>query len=410
MIKFKNETDLKAFKFALSEIKLNDSILKEVEKKYLIKKTNDLKISIDNITNECNLKIKEFEKYFGVRYSDYMNINTDELQIYTDDLLEVNNDITHDEEFIVSKKDVEEFSYQNFFKDNKVPYDLVSLPSKGKIGPIKKDKIPVAYLTAEDEDIITSPNLYEDDKVIDYLLSKKILDPSINIDKLHDGDGEAILIWLRATAYGNMYPINVYHPKTGKYFDAECDLSKLKMKEFNLEPDENGLFEFTLPISKDVVKFKFITIGESRKFNKLIENNNKQVKKVKLTEMSKLILNFINDESILTIEDREKIVKLSDKLLEWADKFDVSSDSINNYVTSKLLQHLVSINGNSDKQFIKDYIKKMYAGDSLAFRRYIANNEPGMDLTFNVDVPADLGGGQVTTFLEIDSSIFVNIT
>ena len=39
-------------------------------------------------------------------------------------------------------------------------------------------------------------------------------------------------------------------------FDTVVDLSKIEFKEFNLKSDDNGWFDFTLPMSKDEVKFK----------------------------------------------------------------------------------------------------------------------------------------------------------
>ena len=43
--------------------------------------------------------------------------------------------------------------------DPNVQYDIIPLPSKGECYMSKIDKLPVAYLTAADENLITSPNL-----------------------------------------------------------------------------------------------------------------------------------------------------------------------------------------------------------------------------------------------------------
>ena len=48
-------------------------------------------------------------------------------------------------------------------------FDTIPLPSKGQCYKSKVDRVPVSYLTAYDENIITSPNLYRDGLVIDYL-------------------------------------------------------------------------------------------------------------------------------------------------------------------------------------------------------------------------------------------------
>ena len=56
--------------------------------------------------------------------------------------------------------------------DQSVQYDVIQLPSNGQCYKNKLDRVPVAYLTAYDENIITSPNLYKDGIVIDFLLSR----------------------------------------------------------------------------------------------------------------------------------------------------------------------------------------------------------------------------------------------
>ena len=51
----------------------------------------------------------------------------------------------------------------------------------------------------------------------------------------------------------------------------------------------------------------------------------------------------------------------------------------------------------------------MSARDSLAFRRYIYDNKPGMDFEIEVNRPESLGGGSFKTFLEWDDYVFWHI-
>ena len=46
-------------------------------------------------------------------------------------------------------------------KDMDAPFDLVELPSRGKIGPYNKDRLKMAKLTTADEDILTSYGIVE---------------------------------------------------------------------------------------------------------------------------------------------------------------------------------------------------------------------------------------------------------
>ena len=51
----------------------------------------------------------------------------------------------------------------------------------------------------------------------------------------------------------------------------------------------------------------------------------------------------------------------------------------------------------------------MSAKDSLMLRRYILDNEPGVNFEIEVERPMSLGGGSFKTFLEWDDNVFLNI-
>ena len=70
---------------------------------------------------------------------------------------------------------------------------------------------------------------------------------------------------------------------------------------------------------------------------------------------------------------------------------------------------IVSVNGEDDREYIADYVQSMNAGDALALRRYISENEPGLDYTVTVERPESLGGGSFKTFLEWEDTIFLNL-
>ena len=69
----------------------------------------------------------------------------------------------------------------------------------------------------------------------------------------------------------------------------------------------------------------------------------------------------------------------------------------------------MAVNGNYDKAYISKYIRNMGAKDSLMLRRYMIENEPGINFEIEVKRPESLGGGSFKTFLEWDDSIFLNI-
>jgi hypothetical protein len=89
------------------------------------------------------------------------------------------------------------------------PFDVIPLPSKGKLYKSKKANIKLAYMTTADENILTSPNLLKSGEFLEILINRKILEPELRYRDLLPGDRNAIMLWLRATAYGEMYPITI---------------------------------------------------------------------------------------------------------------------------------------------------------------------------------------------------------
>ena len=295
----------------------------------------------------------------------------------------------------------------------KEAFDTIPLPSRGECYNNKLSKVPVSYLTAYDENIIASPNLYRDGTFIDYLLKAKILNPAIDPDDLLPGDRDAIILWLRRTGYGDDFPVSVTDNETGKEFSTVIDLSKINYKEFTLVGDENGWFGYTLPVSKDEVKFKYLTFGELQELNEMEEKENLSIKQKELKLMSNKLASFkkndlskvINKQFIKRVDDAIKTID------EWYDLIDPDVDTqISHTITNKMIASIKSINGITDPKFIREYIVKMNIRDSASLRKYMLENEPGVDFTIEVDKPKSLGGGSMTTFLTIDQYIFLNYT
>ena len=104
--------------------------------------------------------------------------------------------------------------------DPMAQYDLIPLPSRGECYKLKIDKVPVGFLTAADENLITSPNLYESGSISNILLKKKILNKNVDVDSLISGDVDAIMVFLRGTSYGNDFPIVATDPRTGNKIET----------------------------------------------------------------------------------------------------------------------------------------------------------------------------------------------
>ena len=294
--------------------------------------------------------------------------------------------------------------------DYDTQYDVISLPSNGECYKNKIGRIPVAYLTAYDENIITSPNLYRDGLVIDYLLKNKIVNKEINVDELVSGDVDAIVLFLRATSYGLEFPVAVEDPKTGEMIETNVDLSKIKSKEFKLKGDENGHFTYVLPRSKVEVKFKYLTRKEENDLRLLSRLEGEGSGTVDLKAANLTISNMLKSDSILDSKNKSVILDATRKIDEWIKKIELTnSNKYNKSITNRMEMQITAINGNYDKEYIRKAIYAMPANDSLMLRRYIIENEPGLDFEVEIERPESLGGGSFKTFLEWNDTVFFNI-
>jgi hypothetical protein len=235
-------------------------------------------------------------------------------------------------------------------------FDVIPLPSQGKTYSHKKSAIKVSYLTAADENILTNPNLVKSGKFLDVLFQRKIIDTSFKYEELLTGDKDAIMLWLRATAYGTDYTIQVMDPDELEYFDVDIDLSEIPTKHLGAEPDEEGLFDFELPISKKKLKFKLLTVGDIK---------NIEAYKDKITQ---------------------------EKGAEYVD-----------LATYTLKTVIVEVDGVRDTNKVNEFCDKMRLGDSRAFKKYVDKIESGKDFILSVTTP---GGSQVKTFFPLNSTFF----
>ena len=326
--------------------------------------------------------------------------------------LKTMSDDSDDEKTTTAKysayKDDEEFDASKV----KEQFDVIPLPSKGEAYANKIKTMPVSYLTAYDENIIVSPNLYRDGTFLDVLLKNKILNPAVDPKDLLPGDRDAIILWLRATGYGNEFPVTVTDDQTGKEFSTVIDLSKINYKEFNLKGDENGWFEYELPVSKDKIKFTFLTQGENDTLKEKDTAEDIAIKREELIDMSERIEKLKKDALSKTFNKKfaKRIDEAIKTLEDWHDNIEVQQETrISHSLTNRLIKMVKSVNGVTDKKFIREYVVKMNIRDSAALRKYVIENEPGLDFNIDVERPQSLGGGSMTTFLTLDQFIFLNI-
>ena len=319
---------------------------------------------------------------------------------------------TVDEEQVMSQSETVDSEKTNFNDvDPSLQYDVIQLPSNGQCYKSKIDRVPVAYLTAYDENIITSPNLYKDGLVIDFLLKNKIVNKDINVDDLVSGDADAIILFLRATSYGPDFPIVVQDPETGEQIETSVDLTTLKPKEFKLKGDENGHFEFVTPLRKDTIKFRYLTRGQERKLKQVTELEGYGTKSHMLDRERESLLGALSNDKVLNESERKSIRAAINTMKNWSKRLsDLNDSEYTKIMTNNMQLQVVAVNGNYDKEYVRKYVNAMPARDSLALRKYINNNMPGIDFNIEIQRPESLGGGSFKTFLNWDDSVFLNIS
>ena len=226
------------------------------------------------------------------------------------------------------------------------PSEVIDLPSQGwfypQNSPLSRGKIDIKYMTAKEEDILTSQNLIKKGVVLDKLLEALIITPNVKMDDILVGDKNAIFIASRILAYGKDYGIKFKDPSTNEDVEDTIDLAKLEPKEFNFEQYERGvnLFQFELPNSKRTVHYSLLTHGDEQAID-------------------------------MEMKSMKKFSKNKNETTE---------------ITTRLKYVIKSLDGNEDRARIKSFVdKELLARDSLALREHIRENTPDLDMTFNFE-------------------------
>jgi uncharacterized Zn finger protein (UPF0148 family) len=239
------------------------------------------------------------------------------------------------------------------------PSEVIDLPSKGLFypenSPLRSGQIELKYMTAKEEDILSSRNLIEKNIVLDKLLDSLILTPGVKSSDLLVGDINAAMVATRILAYGKDYPVTVVCPNCGSEIEEVADLTQLNTKN---EPTEATKKEFTvvLPVSKAEVKLKLLTRKDEHDVDKEI----KSLKKASL---------------------------------------DVSNES-----TARLRAIIVSVNGDASRSTVWNFVENMLVRDSRFIKEQYKKLLPDIDLT--IKVACTCGDDPVSVRLPIGQNFF----
>ena len=184
------------------------------------------------------------------------------------------------------------------------PTEFVELPSKGKFyaegHPLHNaETIEIRYMTAKDEDTLTSPSLLRKGLALDRLLQNVIVNKKIKADNLLVGDKNAVLVAARISGYGAQYETRVPCQSCGNTTSYEFNLSDLDINDGrHLEADETGTFYCVLPKLKVRVGLKLLLGSDEKRLTKLAAaRKKKNLPEAALTDQFRAIIVSVNDNT-----------------------------------------------------------------------------------------------------------------
>ena len=226
------------------------------------------------------------------------------------------------------------------------PTEIVDLPSKGLYyaegHPLHgKDSVEIRFMTAKDEDILTSKSLLKKGVAIDRLLQNIIVDKSINVNSLLTGDKNALIVAARVTGYGSSYQTKMTCPSCGAQGTIDFDLeeeSKVKSSEEveGVQDNGDGTFVATTPRGNIEVKMRLLDGSSEKKLLKLTANKKK------------------NNQPESTLSDQLRLA-------------------------------ILSVGGQTDQAMINMFIRSLPASDARYLREVYSKKMPNVELKHNYE-------------------------
>jgi hypothetical protein len=245
------------------------------------------------------------------------------------------------------------------------PTEVVDLPSKGllypKDSPLAGGTIELKYMTAKEEDILTSRNLIQKGIVLDKLLEAIIVDEKVSLNDLLLGDKNSIMIATRILGYGKDYTVQLTDPSTGDKQEETFDLTKVGDKKIDYKLFKSGKneFEFELPSSKIKIMFRLLTHKEEKEID------------VELKALRKF----------------------------------TKESGISSEITTRLKKAILSVGGDASLKRVSEFVdNELLSRDSFAFREYLQEITPDVDMSFTFTSEAT--GEDTTMDIPLDVEFF----
>ena len=241
--------------------------------------------------------------------------------------------------------------------ENKFPTEVIDLPSEGRIypenHPLRDGKLEIKYMTAKEEDILTSQNLIKKGVAIDKLLDSLILTGGVSCEDLILGDKNAVMVAARILAYGPEYTAEITDPSTSQKVSYTFNLADCPFRKLPKGVSENN-FEIELPVSKNKITFRLLN---------------------------------------------GKIEKIIEKELVGSKK---AGSQVSPELTTRLRYVVTSVDGDTEQSKINNFVINMLARDSLFLRQEINKVSPDVEMKQNIEI----GGEVVSVDIPLTTEFF----
>ncbi len=233
-----------------------------------------------------------------------------------------------------------------------IPVENVPLPSKGVVYPPDhplhmQETVQIRAMTAKEEDILTSKALIKKGTVITELIRSCLIDKRIDPNDMILGDRNALMVSLRITGYGSDYAVEVGCPACGERSKQAFNLAELPINRLQEAPVAEGsnVFEVIMPKTRDTdpdlkIRYRHMTGQDEQHITQMQERKKKQ--------------GFQTD----------------------------------NLITTRYQQQIIAVNDITDKTKIQMFIQRMPTKYSMALRKAMDANEPGVQMKQHMQCPA----------------------
>tara|TARA_R100000455_G_C6255784_1_gene111659 strand:+ start:51 stop:890 length:840 start_codon:yes stop_codon:yes gene_type:complete len=196
--------------------------------------------------------------------------------------------------------------------------EFVELPSGGKFYPKdhplhNQEVVEIRFMTARDEDILSSPTLLRKGLALDKFTQGILVDQTIKVEDLLIADKSAIMIAARITGYGSDYRVSVRCPECETEGEHEIDLENYSRWFIEAEcddalftPTDDGTFKATLPVSQQEITVRLLTSKDEKRMEKVLESKRKnKLAESPTTDLLKAITVSIGD-----VRDRNQLAEV----------------------------------------------------------------------------------------------------